>query len=262
MSKDSESTQLERLQKVLARAGIASRRNAEKLILEGHVMVNGKVITELGTKVNALNDKIKVHGKLIYTQVESLYLAFYKPKAVISALSDPEGRPTISDYLKQLPSRVIPIGRMDFNTEGLMLLTNDGDLAEKISKSRDITKTYMIKVKGHPTKEALTFLKKGVFTRDGVLRFADYGVDSKLKNKSWLKVVVSEGAKLDIKEIFNRRGLMVDRIVRSHIGQITIEHLTPGEYEFLRKKDFERLLSPLTKQALPKSKRPQSPKRK
>ncbi len=256
MSKNSESTQLERLQKVLARAGIASRRNAEKMILEGHVMVNGKVVTELGTKVNAQNDKIKVHGKLIYTEVEPLFLAFYKPKAVISALSDPEGRPTITDYLKQLPSRVIPIGRMDYNTEGIILLTNDGDLAEKILKSREINKTYMIKVKGHPTEESLAFLKKGVFTRDGVLRFADFGVDAKLKNKSWLKVVVSEGAKLDIKEIFNRRGLMVDRIVRTHVGHLTIEHLAAGEYEFLRKKDFERLLLPPAKTATPKSKRP------
>ncbi len=237
-----KSESLERLQKVLARAGIASRRNSEKLILEGQVSVNGKIITELGTKVNASQDPIKVQGKLILAEVESIYLSFYKPKGVLSALSDPEGRPTISDYLKRLPTRAIPIGRMDFNTEGLLLMTNDGDIAEKILKSHDIAKTYQIKVKGHPTPENLAFLKKGVFTRNGVLRFSDFAIDQKLKNKSWIKCVVTEGAKHDIKEIFNRKGLMVDRIVRTGVGGISIEGMSPGDYEFLRKKDFERLL--------------------
>ncbi|MBI2605533.1 MAG: rRNA pseudouridine synthase [Deltaproteobacteria bacterium] len=234
----------ERLQKVLARAGIASRRNAEILILEGAVTVNGHTVTELGTKVDPAKDKIKVRGKMIYTEIEQLYVAFYKPRGVISALSDPEGRAHIGEYLKGIPARVTPIGRLDFNSEGLILLTNDGELAERIFKSRDLPKTYMIKVKGHPSPEDLGFLKKGFFTREGVLRFLSYGVDKALRSKSWLKLQVAEGSKLDIRELFNRKGLMVDGIIRSGIGHIGLKDMEPGEFRFLTKKDFERLVSP------------------
>ncbi len=231
----------ERLQKVLARAGISSRRKAEMLILEGAVSVNGTVVTELGTKVNAIKDKIKVHGKLIMAEVEMLYLSLYKPKGMISALSDPEGRPTIGDLLTSVPSRVTPIGRMDFNSEGLMLLTNDGALSEKILKARELPKVFLIKIKGHPSEADLEFLKQGFFTRSGVLRFSSFGVDQSLRSKSWLRLEVTEGAKLDIKEIFNRKGMMVDRIIRSAVGHLTTDGMEPGEYKFLSRKEFEKL---------------------
>lgn len=233
----------ERLQKVMAHAGVASRRHAETLILEGSVTVNGKVVTELGTKVDPLNDKIKVNGRMLLTDVEPIYLAFYKPKGVISALKDPEGRPCISDYTKHLREKVNPIGRLDFNSEGLLLLTNDGELANKISKNKKITKIYLLKIKGHPPKDQLDSLKKGFFTPNGVLRFSNYEVTSKLRNKSWLKLEVSQGSQLDIKELFNRKGLLVDRIVRSAIGSIELKDLEPGEYNFLKKSDFLRLIS-------------------
>jgi pseudouridine synthase len=233
---------MERLQKVMAKAGIASRRKAELLILEGAVSVNGRVVTELGTKVDPAKDKIKVNGKLILADVEPIYLALYKPKGVISAMSDPEGRRHLGILLKSVRERVNPIGRLDFNSEGLLLLTNDGKLAEKIFKARELPKTYMLKIKGHPAKEDLDFLKKGVFTAEGVARFAAVDIDLALRNKSWLKVDVIEGAKLDLRELFNRRGLMVDRIVRSAIGHITLRGLEPGEFRFLKRSDFERLL--------------------
>ena len=234
---------LERLQKVLARAGIASRRAAELLILEGAVTVNGRLITELGSKVDVKKDKIKVQGKLIYTEVEFVYLAFYKPRGMISALSDPEKRPCIGDLVKKIGTRVVPIGRLNFNSEGLLLLTNDGDLANSIFKKRDLPKTYLVKIKGHPTAKELEFLKKGIFTSEGVLRFSSFDFQEKLRAKSWLKLNVIEGSKLDIKEILNRKGLMVDKIIRSEIGTIDITGLEPGDYKFLTKKDFEKLLT-------------------
>lgn len=232
----------ERLQKVLARAGIASRRKAEILIVEGAVTVNGRIVTELGTKVDSKKDKIKVNGKLIYSEVDPLYIALNKPRGVISSLSDPEGRPHLGILLKGIPERVIPIGRLDFNSEGLMLLTNDGDLAEKVVKARGLPRIYMVKVKGHPTSEDLEFLKKGLFTAEGVVRFASFGVEQTLKNKSWIKLEVTEGAKLDLRELLNHRGLLVDRIVRTAIGTLSIKGLEAGEYRFLKRQDLETLL--------------------
>ena len=124
----------ERLQKILAHAGIASRRKAEELIEQGLVTVNGKV-AKLGDKADLTQDHVKVEGKLIHKMEEPIYLAFYKPKGVISMMADPENRPTLADYLNKVKARVFPIGRLDYNSEGILLLTNDGDLAEKIQKS-------------------------------------------------------------------------------------------------------------------------------
>lgn len=238
---------LERLQKVIARAGVASRRKAEELILEGAVTVNGRPVLELGTKVDASKDKIKVNGKLIHSETEPLFLALYKPKGVISSLSDPEGRPHIGQLLHTLHERVIPIGRLDFNSEGLILLTNDGDLAEKVQKSRHIPKVYMVKIKGHPTERDLEFLKRGIFTAEGVVRFASFDVEQALRHKSWLKLEISEGAQLDLRELLNHRGLMVDKIVRSAIGHISIKGIEPGTFKFLKRDDFEQLVRPPTR---------------
>lgn len=234
----------ERVQKVLARCGIASRRKAELLILQGAVTVNGRVITELGTKVDAKNDKIKVNGKLLYTEVEPIYMALYKPKGVISALSDPEGRKHLGQFIRSVRERVIPIGRMDYNSEGLILLTNDGVLAEKITKARGLSRLYMVKIKGHPTERDLDFLKRGIFTADGVVRIGAMGVEQALRSKSWLRLEVTQGAHLDLRELLNHRGLLVDRIVRTAIGHISIKGIEQGEFRFFKRQDFERLVNP------------------
>jgi 23S rRNA pseudouridine2605 synthase len=231
----------ERLQKVLARCGIASRRQAEVLILEGAVTVNGRLVTELGTKVNQHKDKIKVNGKMLFTEIEPVYLALYKPRGYISSLADPEGRPHLGTLLAGIKERVVPIGRMDFNSEGLILLTNDGELHEKIFKARNVPRVYMLKIKGHPTQEDLEFLKNGIFTAQGVVRFAAYNLEQALRNKSWLKLEVIEGANLDIRELLNMRGIMVDRIVRTAIGNISSKGLEPGQYRVLKRRDFEAL---------------------
>ncbi len=232
----------ERLQKIIANAGICSRREAERLILEGAVTVNGRTVTELGTKANPDKDKIKVNGSLILTDVERLYLVFYKPKAVIAALKDPEGRPCIADYLRTVRERVLPVGQMDFNSEGLMLLTNDGDMLNNIVKARGLPKLYMVKVKGHPDEKTLSSLKDGIYSAEGVVRFADLQIEQALRNKSWLKLEVTEGARLDLRELLNRRGLLVDRIMRTAIGHLSIQGLEPGQLKFVKKADFAGLL--------------------
>lgn len=232
----------ERLQKVLARAGIASRRNAEKLILQGAVSVNGLRILELGTKVDPTKDKIKVNGKLIFTEVEPIYLALNKPAGVISAFSDPENRPHLGQLLFGITEKLLTVGRMDFTSEGLLLLTNDGELLNKIQKKKNLVKTYDVKVKGHPTLEEIARLKKGIFSEDGVVLFENIQVKEKLQNKTWLSLHVKQGSHLNLRELLNHRGFLVDRIVRSKIGDLSIKGLAPGEYKLLKRANFESLL--------------------
>jgi 23S rRNA pseudouridine2605 synthase len=232
----------ERIQKILARCGFGSRRKCEELILEGVVSVNGKLITELGSKADPQKDKIKVRGKLLFTEVDPVYIAFYKPGGVISALSDPEGRPHIGEYLSAIQERVVPIGRMDFTSEGLILLTNDGKIANQILKSKKLKKTYMVKIKGHPEQKELDALKRGIFSSEGVVRFSNMAVDQKLKSKSWLRLEVEQGSSLDLRELLNRRGLMVDKIVRYAIGDLTIDGLRPGLFRRVSARDFAHLL--------------------
>lgn len=233
---------LERLQKTIARSGIASRRKAEVLILEGAVTVNGKVVTELGTKVNPARDKIKVEGQALFLDVDQVYLALYKPRGCIASLSDPEGRMHIGNFLRGIKERVVPVGRLSYNSEGLILLTNDGEMVERVVKKKDLVKTYMVKVKGRPSDRDLERLRGGIFTQEGVVRFAKVDFDLELRNKSWIKLDVVEGSNLDLRELLNHRGLMVDRIVRSGIGSIDLTGLEPGEYKVMTKKDFEALL--------------------
>lgn len=234
----------ERLQKILARAGAAdSRRKAETLIVEGAVTVNGKVVTELGTKADIDTDQIKVNGKMLFIDIDPLYVIFYKPSGMISALSDPENRPNLSELLKQLPSRVVPIGRLDFTSEGLLLLTNDGALAEKIVKMKGLPKVYRVKIKGHSTDDELAFLKRGIVTREGVVKIKSARVDKQLESKSWIELLVTEGSNLNLRELLNQRELMVDRIMRYSIGNITVEGMKPGDFAIVKKKDFEALLT-------------------
>ncbi len=210
-------------------------------MLEGRVSVNGLLVTELGTKVHPQNDAIKVNGRMILTDVEKVYAVFYKPKGIISSLKDPEGRETLERYFRHFRERLLPIGRLDFNSEGVLLMTNDGDLLNRIVKNRNLPKIYMVKVKGHPLKKDLDFLREGIFTDNGVVRILDLDVDHSLKNKSWIKLEVTQGSNLDLRELLNQRNIYVDRIVRSAVGNLSIKGLFPGEYELVKKSDFEAL---------------------
>lgn len=180
----------ERLQKVIAQAGVTSRRDAESYILDGRVSVNGQLITELGFKVDPENDHIKIDGKLIQGSVEHVYILLNKPKGVVSTVNDPEERPTVLDLIKGVKERIYPVGRLDFNTEGALLITNDGDLTNRLLKPKSkCPKTYLVKVAHEPTVVTIKRLERGV-TVDGT-RYGPCQIQVlKVSNNSWLKVTL------------------------------------------------------------------------
>jgi 23S rRNA pseudouridine2605 synthase len=231
----------ERVQKILARAGIASRRKAEELITEGSVTINGK-IAQLGDRAVFGKDSIKVNGKLIHRVEAPIYLNFYKPKNVISSLSDPEGRPTIGDYLKRIEERVYPVGRLDFTCEGLILLTNDGAMAEQLQKREDIPRFYHVKVKGHPDREMISRLEKGAKLENRYVKPHSVRVLKTLTNKAIVEVVILGGGQIDLKTFFEGKGFLVERISRVGYGHLSLKGMSPGEFDRLAPTSVEALL--------------------
>ena len=226
----------ERLQKLIAQAGITSRRKAEKLIADGRVTVNGKKITEMGSKADPENDHIKVNGKLINPKLEHrklVYLLVNKPKGYLSSVSDPEDRKLVVDLVKGF-GRLFPVGRLDFNTEGLIILTNDGKFANKISSTRTIPKVYAVKVKGMPNENAVNKLRKGVRLEDG-FRTAPATIEHKKSTgkNDWFEVTLLEGHNQQIRKMFDSIGYSVTKLVRTNIGQLNDNNLMVGEYREL-----------------------------
>ncbi len=243
----------ERIQKILARAGIASRRKAEELITEGLVTVNGK-IAKLGDKAvwDATSpkgsDAIKVKGKLLHGEEAPVYIAFHKPKGVISALTDPEDRPTLADYLgSKVKARVYPIGRLDFNSEGLLLLTNDGDFAEKIRHVSDLPRIYEVKVRGLQDELALRGLERGarIPERTSYKRVRPYSVKllETLQSKTRVQVVFLGPTAVDVKHFFEVKGFLVEKVTRTAIGHLTLRALPPGRFRFLTKSQVMALIN-------------------
>ena len=231
----------ERLQKLLARAGIASRRAAEELIVGGRVTVNGAVVTELGTKADAARDDVRVDGeRLPHPRAQVLLL--HKPPGVVTTLSDPEGRPTIRHYLPARFERVFPVGRLDFNSSGLLLLTNDGELAARLLHPRHrIPRTYRVKIHGHPTAAALGQLRRGVKLDDGVTGSAQVDVERTLPSKAWLRFTIREGRRREIRRMCEAVVYRVDRLVRIRFGPIELGRLEPGDWRPLREEEVEAL---------------------
>jgi 23S rRNA pseudouridine2605 synthase len=237
---------LERIQKILAQAGISSRRKAEDLIVEGLVTVNGKV-AKLGDKAESGKDAIKVKGKLLQKPKGLVYLVFHKPKGVICSLTDPDSRPTLATYLTALKTRVFPIGRLDFNSDGILLLTNDGDFAEKIQKRDDIPRVYSVKVKGLPDTEMLARLERsarmgGTRVKNKLVKPYSVRLLKKLENKSVVQIVIMGGGAFDTKVFFESRGFLVEKVSRTAIGHITLKTLLPGEYRHLKTSQAYALL--------------------
>jgi 23S rRNA pseudouridine2605 synthase len=230
----------ERLQKILSRAGIASRRQAEKIMQEGRVTVNGAVITELGTKADLERDHIKVDGKLLRSPKHLVYLALHKPNNVMTTVHDPEGRPTVMDFLHGVKERVYPVGRLDYHSEGLLLLTNDGDLANAImSASTHIPKTYLVKVNGPLTAGQEQEFRDGVPL--GGRRTAPAGL--KLMQRAvnpWYEVRLIEGRKNQIREMFKHFGRLVEKLKRVRIGFLELGPLKPGAFRYLTAEEVER----------------------
>ncbi len=234
--------QAERLQKILSKAGITSRRKAEGLILQGRVSVNGKIVRELGTKAVLGRDEIRVDGKTIKPESEGVVLALFKPRRCVTTLHDPQGRRTVADFVNKFPMRLYPVGRLDYDAEGLLLLTNDGELAHRLQHPRyKVPKTYLVKVRGQPPAEALASLQQGVNLEDGITAPAELIVVEDDQKATWLSLTLREGRKHQVKRMCAAVGHPVLRLRRTKVGPIELDDLRPGEIRRLKSREVRSL---------------------
>src|SRR5438128_9879378 len=232
----------ERLQKILAHAGVASRRKAEELIEAGHVSVNGKVVRELGSKADLDQDLIQVDGRTIRETQDKVYYVLYKPAGCVTTLSDPENRPTIKKYLEEIPERVYPVGRLDYDVEGALIVTNDGDLAHLLMHPRfGVRRTYLAKVHGVPKEEQIEKLLKGVRLEDGRARALEAELHSRTPKNTWVRVVVAEGRQHMVKRLMEAVGAPVQKLFRADYGGIGVAGMAPGEVRELTKAEVQYL---------------------
>lgn len=234
-----------RLNKFLADSGICSRRAADTVIAEGRILVNGKKVFELGIKVDPAGDRITFDGKPVKRVHQKIYLMLHKPKGVLTTLEDELGRPTVANFLGDIAQRVFPVGRLDWDSEGLLLFTNDGDLANKIMQPKsDITKTYLVKVDGRPEEPQLTRLRQGVSIPGGrvkALHVEKIVRKDGSKQYQWLKIVISEGKNRQIRYMFEKIGFDVLKLQRIAIGQLKLGNLDKGELTYLDETDLKRI---------------------
>jgi 23S rRNA pseudouridine2605 synthase len=229
----------DRLQKILSQAGVTSRRKAEELIVEGRVTVNGETITELGSKADIERDHIKVDGRLLHKPKRHVYIALNKPKSVVTTVSDPEGRETVMHMLRGVKERVFPVGRLDYQSEGLLLLTNDGDFAHRITApANHVAKVYVAKVNG-----ALSEEQERVF-REGVPMHGRKTAPAELKlikpgTNPWYEIKLVEGRQNQIRVMFKYFGRLVEKLRRVKIGFLELD-VAPGRYRALTSKEVER----------------------
>lgn len=235
---------MERLQKIIARAGFASRREAEGWILEGRVTVNGTVVHKLGTVADPYEDKIKVDGRLVLPSQKRFYFSFHKPTKMITSMGDPKGRANLGDWLKPLgkDKRVFPVGRLDYNSSGLLLLTNHGELAYRLSHPRyEVKKVYEVKINGVPTERDLKRLRAGISLQDGVTSPATVRILKRLRKKSWLEIELHEGRYREVRRMFEALGYTVEKLVRTRYGPIRLGSLTVGKLHPLTSREVESL---------------------
>ena len=229
----------ERLQKILSQAGIASRRKAEELIQAGRVTVNGSVITELGSKADLERDHIKVDSKLLRAPKRHIYIALNKPKGCVTTVSDPEGRPTVMHLLRGVKDRVFPVGRLDYNSEGLLLMTNDGEFAHRITApASHMLKTYVVKVNGHLTTEQEKQFQEGI-SLHGKRTAPAHLKRIKQGTNPWYEVRLAEGRQNQIRIMFKHFGRLVEKLRRVKIGFLELD-LPPGRYRPLTPREVER----------------------
>jgi 23S rRNA pseudouridine2605 synthase len=235
----------ERLQKIIAAAGIASRRKAEDLISSGRVQVNGQVVTELGSKADPDHDHIRVDGKLLHGRQKYSYILLNKPKGYVTTVSDPEHRPTVMDLVRGVRGRVYPVGRLDWASEGLLLLTNDGELANCLMKAAShVPKTYLVKIAGMPEHEKIEKLRRGVsIAEKGGRRVRT--VPAKIRiiretDNPWLEVVLTQGRNRQLRKMFEEVGHHVEKIRRVQYGPLSLD-VPPGEFRELSPKEVSSL---------------------
>ncbi|KYG68367.1 pseudouridylate synthase [Bdellovibrio bacteriovorus] len=245
---ENNSAQRVRLNKLIADSGLASRRHADRMIEEGQVTVNGKRVYELGIKVDPTADRIMIDGKPLRKPLsQKYYLVFNKPKGVLTTMDDPHGRPTVADYLGEVPARVFPVGRLDWDSEGMLLLTNDGDFANKVMHPKaEVTKTYLVKLDGQPQPHQIEKLKKGVSIVGGrvsarhIEKIKKSG-DNKSDKYEWYKIVITEGKNRQIRQMFAKVGFDVLKLQRVAIGRLRMGALKAGELIFLNEVAVERV---------------------
>lgn len=249
----------ERLQKLIAQAGIASRRKAEELIVNGQVSVNGEIVTELGTKADAETDHIKVNGKLInkiLQQREKVYILLNKPKGYLSSAADPEGRNLVVDLIPKKFGVLHPVGRLDYNTEGLIILTNDGKFTNLVASSRTVPKVYEVKVKGLPNTNAINKLRRGVRLEDGFKTSPAKITELKSTPKNgWYEVVLHEGHNQQIRKMFDSVGNSVVKLRRVAIGHLKDEQLKVGEFRLLNDSEIQGFHLKKDSKSRPKTKK-------
>ena len=236
----------ERLQKLIAAAGIASRRHAEEMIAAGEVAVNGKLVTELGTKADPARDHIKVRGRLINPLLEArenVYVLLNKPRGYLASLSDPEERPLVTELVPASLGRLHPVGRLDFNTEGLLILTNDGELTNFVTAARNnVPKVYEVKVKGVPPEEAIERLRRGIRLDDGARTApAQIRQTDETGTNAWYEVILHEGRNQQIRRMFDEIGHSVLKLRRVAIGTLRDERLPVGSWRLLAPSEVARL---------------------
>jgi 23S rRNA pseudouridine2605 synthase len=245
---ENSSTQRVRLNKLIADSGLASRRHADKMIEEGQITINGKRVYELGVRVDPSEDKILVNGKPLRKPLaQKLYLLLNKPSGVLTTMEDPEGRPTVADYLAGVPGRVFPVGRLDWDSEGMLLLTNDGDFANKVMHPKaEVTKTYLVKLDGQPQPHHIEKLRKGVSIVGGKvsarhLEKIKKSGDKKSEKYEWYKMVITEGKNRQIRQMFAKVGFDVLKLQRVAIGRLRMGALRIGELVFINDVAAERV---------------------
>jgi 23S rRNA pseudouridine2605 synthase len=240
----------ERLQKIIARAGLASRRRAEEMIRSGLVTVNGRVITELGTKADEAKDHIKVGGKLLRPEASRVYYVLNKPPEIVSTLSDPEGRPSLRDLLHGIAERVFPVGRLEYHSTGLVFLTNDGDLANRMLRARHLRQTYQMKL-----KTLLTFQEIESLGRATAARI------SRLKGKEtpWYEVTLSEARRDALRNRLFQAGHRVEKLRRTRIANLELDRLAPGQFRPLASSELAALKRELDREGAPVGRAPKKP---
>ncbi|MDP3013189.1 MAG: pseudouridine synthase [Candidatus Subteraquimicrobiales bacterium] len=226
---------MERLQKIMARAGVASRRKCEQLIIEGRVKLNNEVVHELGVKADPLRDEIEVSGKRLSFNEEKAYLILNKPAGYLTSVTDPLGRPTFLDLIDEKGvARLFPVGRLDQDTEGLLLVTNDGELAFRLTHPKyKVPKTYLAEVKGFPQKNIINCLSSGIMLEEGLTSPAEVSVVERKENSSVIEITIREGRKRQIRRMFEKVGHSVIRLKRIAFGPIKLKDLRLGGHRIL-----------------------------
>jgi 23S rRNA pseudouridine2605 synthase len=232
-----------RLQKLLAQSGVASRRKCEELMLDGQVVVDGEVVTRLGTKVDPRTAVIRVAGKRLPPVSEKVYLVLHKPRGVVSTMSDPQGRRTLADLVADRPERLFHVGRLDTDTSGLIILTNDGDFAQRLAHpSYEVDKTYVAEVEGEPTKATVQRLLDGVTLEDGPVTVSSARLRNATKDKSIIELVIHEGRNRIVRRLLAEVGHPVLRLSRTRIGPVALGTLAPGKLRELTLDELGELL--------------------